>query len=129
MNFLTSEYWLHLTFMVTITGKFLTGKNKENRDFKTLSVVGDAHVRGFAPGPGPVCLEKVADVPQDKAGGGAAYARGRVRTLIQISSLADVVRGGGGLVSRRLCLLLPAGLPLLLGGRLLLRAGACCWRA
>ncbi len=100
--------------MVTITGKFLTGKNKENRDFKTLSV------RGFAPGPGPVCLEKVADVPQDQAGGGAAYARSRVRTLIQIPSLADVVRGGGGgLVSRRLRLLLPAGLPLLLGSRLL----------
>jgi hypothetical protein len=84
-------------------------------------VVGDAHVRGFAPGSGPVCLEKVTDVPQDQAGGGAAYARGRVRTLIQIPSLADVVRGGGGggLVSRRLRLLLPAGLPLLLGGRLL----------
>jgi hypothetical protein len=112
MNFLTSEYWLHL---------ILTGKIRRIEVSETLSVVGDAHVRGFAPGSGPVCLEKVADVPQDQAGGGAAYARGRVRTLIQIPSLADVVRGGGGggLVSRRLRLLLPAGLPLLLGGCLL----------
>ncbi len=110
MNFLTSEYWLHL---------ILTGKIRRIEVSETLSVVGDAHVRGFAPGSGPVCLEKVAYVPQDQAGGGAAYARGRVRTLIQIPSLADVVLGGGGLVSRRLRLLLPAGLPLLLGGRLM----------
>ena len=56
MNFLTSEYWLHL---------ILTGKIRRIEVSETLSVVGDAHVRGFAPGSGPVCLEKVADVPQD----------------------------------------------------------------
>ncbi len=45
--------------MVTITGNFLTGKIKRIEVSKTLSVVGDAHVRGFSPGPGPVCLEKL----------------------------------------------------------------------